>query len=155
MNRANSSGNTLEKAVMAGLSSKGFEVVSYREWIKNPDSYGKELLLRNVPFTTIYNHGGNTEFLLKSEKHGISVRIECKWQQSGGSVDEKFAYLYLNAVQAMPEDHIIIIVGGGGYKAGALQWLKDAADNKTAIKHQKNIKIFSLEDFMIWTNKTF
>jgi hypothetical protein len=49
-----------------------------------------------------------------SKAHGVHVRIECKWQQSAGSVDEKLPYLYLNAIESMPEDHVIIVYGGGG-----------------------------------------
>ena len=53
---ANSSGNTLEKMVIATFESKGFQVVMYRQWIINQDRYGQELLLRNVPYETIYGH---------------------------------------------------------------------------------------------------
>ncbi len=70
----------------------------------------------NVPFTTIYQHGGNTEFRLISERYNMDIRIECKWQQVAGSVDEKLPYLYLNCIEAMPEKHIIIIIDGDGWK---------------------------------------
>lgn len=65
---ANSSGNTLEQTVIGTLTGKGFILVKYRTWLKGPERYGEELLLRNVPYTTIYNHPGNTEFLLKSKR---------------------------------------------------------------------------------------
>lgn len=69
--KTNITGTQLEKAVQTVLSEKGFEIVMYRVWNKNPENYGKELLLKNVPFTTIYGHRGNTEFLLVSEKHNL------------------------------------------------------------------------------------
>ena len=106
---ANSSGTNLERTIIATLDSKGFDTVPYRQWVKKPEKYGTELLLRNVPFTTIYNHPGKSEFLLQSAKYGLEVRIECKWQQSPGSVDEKFPYLYLNCVEAMPEKNAPIL----------------------------------------------
>jgi hypothetical protein len=155
-NIANSSGNVLEQTVVSTFKAKGFEVVKYRVWDKNKDSYGTELLLENVPFQTIYGHQGNTEFLVKSENHNLEIRIECKWQQSAGSVDEKFPYLYLNCIESMPENDIIIIVDGGGYKEGALQWIKDAANNrKYQIDNNKNIKVLSLVEFIAWANRTF
>jgi hypothetical protein len=93
----------LESTVIGTLNSKGFLSVPYREWQKNPTQFGSELLLRNVPFVTIYGHPGKSEFVLLSERYGLRIRIECKWQQSSGSVDEKFPYLYLNCIEQMPE----------------------------------------------------
>ena len=155
---AGSSGSTLEKVAISTLQSKGFEVVMYREWTKHPERYGNELLLKNVPYTTIYKHQGHTEFLLQSEKHKIEIRIECKWQQSGGSVDEKFPYLYLNCIERMPEQNIIIILDGAGAKAGGVQWLKDACANKpytNTTTASKSITVMDLAGFVTWANKTF
>lgn len=60
----------------------------------------------------------------------MEIRIECKWQQAAGSVDEKLPYLYLNTIEAMPENSIMILIDGAGWKAGAIQWLKDAVKQK-------------------------
>lgn len=155
---ANTSGNQLESAVMTVLKNKGFEVIMYRVWEKNQNKYGEELLLKNVPFETIYGHGGNTEFLLISKKYNLRVRIECKWQQSAGSVDEKLPYLYLNTIEAMPENDIMILIDGDGFKAGAKTWLRNAVKDKlytTDKTREKNIKVFSLSEFFTWANKTF
>ena len=95
---SNITGNQLEVAVKTVLTGKGFELVNYRIWDKNKDKYGEELLLENAPFTTVYEHKGNTEFLLVSKKYKLRIRIECKWQQVSGSVDEKLPYLYLNTI---------------------------------------------------------
>lgn len=164
---ANYSGSTLEKTIIGTLVSKGFVLVPYRDYVnylkkhgkqQTIEKYGTEFLLRNVPFRTIYNHPGNTEFLLQSERHNLKIRIEAKWQQSSGSVDEKFPYLYLNCLEAMPESEIIIIVDGGGAKAGAINWIRNAVrkklytDEKTV---EKNIQVFNLTEFIIWVNKRF
>ncbi|MCC6690502.1 MAG: 4-diphosphocytidyl-2C-methyl-D-erythritol kinase, partial [Bacteroidia bacterium] len=122
------------------------------------ENYGEELLLENVPFVTVYEHKGNTEFLLISKKYNLRIRIECKWQQSAGSVDEKLPYLYLNTIEAMPEKSIMILIDGGGWKTGAIKWLKDAVkQNKYTIKANKDkqILVFNLADFFTWANKTF
>ena len=72
-----------------------------------------------------------------------------KWQQSQGSVDEKFPYLYLNCIQAMPEREIILLIDGNGYKPGALAWLKQAVASQDA----KLIHVFNLVEFLVWANR--
>jgi len=123
---------------------------------KTPERYGDELLLTNVPYNTIYKHSGKTEFLLKSAKYNLEIRIECKLQQVSGSVDEKLPYLYLNSIEAMPEKHILIVIDGAGWKAGVIPWLKAAASSKkymTPANEDKKIEVLSLTEFMTWANK--
>ena len=156
--KGNKTGNLLEGTVRNILIEKGFEVVKHKDWLKNNLFLGKELLIENVPYTTIYNHNGKTEFLLKSEAYNFEARIECKWQQVAGSVDEKLPYLYLNCIEAMPEKNIIILIDGDGWKTGSILWLKDAAKNApypTATAKSKNIQVFSLTEFMTWANNFF
>lgn len=153
---ANSSGSTLEKTIVGTLVSKGFNLVSYSEWKKKPEKYGDEFLITNYPYETIYGHKGKTEFLLKSSRYNLEIRIECKWQQSSGSVDEKFPYLYLNCIEKMPEKKIFIVIDGGGAKAGSVSWLREAANSKKYLGDHvtdKEISVMSLSDFLIWANK--
>jgi PD-(D/E)XK nuclease superfamily domain len=155
-NLANASGNALEQAVKSVFQSKGFTIVNYSEWIKSPDLHGKELLLLNAPYTSIYSHQGRTEFLAMSERYNFKIRIECKWQQSSGSVDEKLPYLYLNAIEAMPENHILIIIDGDGFKEGAVSWLRNAVRNNlytNGTKSDKKIEILNLREFLTWANR--
>jgi hypothetical protein len=157
-NKTNITGNQLETAVETVLSGKGFEIFNYRSWEKQPLKFSKEVLLKNAPYTTSYGHNGNTEFLLLSEKYNMRIRIECKWQQVAGSVDEKLPYLYLNAIETMPEDVIIILIDGAGWKQGALKWLKEAVKNKLYTTPQnihKEIMVFNLTEFFTWANNTF
>ncbi len=138
--KGNITGNQLEVAVKTVLTGKGFELINYRVWDKNKEKYGEELLLENVPFTTIYNHKGNTEFLLISKRFNLQIRIECKWQQVKGSVDEKLPYLYLNTIEAMPENTIMILIDGAGWKTGAVKWLKDAVQQKNTQQQKPKTK---------------
>lgn len=156
--KSNVTGNQLEQAVKTVLTGKGFELVNYRIWDKNKEHFGEELLLENVPFITVYGHKGNTEFLLISKKYNLRIRIECKWQQVAGSVDEKLPYLYLNTIEAMPEKSILILIDGEGWKDGAIKWLKDAVKEKkytTDENRNKEILVFSLTEFFTWANMTF
>ena len=89
---ANAAGGTLESVVITVLQGKGFSAVPWTQYSQVPERFGDELLLRNVPYQTIYGHPGKTEFVLRSARFHLDIRIECKWQQSAGSVDEKFPY---------------------------------------------------------------
>ena len=96
--------------------------------------------------------------MLKSKKFDCEIRIECKWQQSNGSVDEKFPYLYLNCIEAMPEKEIVIIVDGDGAKAGAITWLQETVKSKkytSDSNNDKTIHVFSLAEFIKWANIRF
>ncbi|SFU95141.1 PD-(D/E)XK nuclease superfamily protein [Alicyclobacillus macrosporangiidus] len=154
---ANSSGTVLERMIREVMTSKGFTVVPFSKYIKRPERYGTELLLQHAPYTSIYGHEGKTEFLLVSADYNLRIRIECKWQQSSGSVDEKYPYVYLNAIEAMPEKDIFIVLGGSGAKKGAMDWLKRAAQERLygADVAGKNIRVMSLDDFVTWANRTF
>jgi len=152
---ANKSGRVLEAAVISLFTQHGFQELPFRTWSKSPQSYGEDILIRDVPYTSIYGHNGKTEFLAHSTRLSLTVRIECKWQQSSGSVDEKFPYLYLNCIFAMPENFIIIVLDGGGAKPSAVSWLKNAAATRHLIPDdmpQKKILVFTLAEFMIWAN---
>ncbi len=155
---ANKSGSVLEGIVIGALTAHGFKVIANKDLAKLPASDQEELLIKNVPYTTLYGSKGKTEFLLKSKKYDWQVRIECKWQQSAGSVDEKLPHLYLSAVNAMPEDNVIILIDGDGFRAGAIAWLRDAVKNRLYIpeeKKKKNIMVMNATEFMTWVNKTF
>jgi len=155
---ANKTGSVLENLVVGIISTHGFEVVPFKTYEKNPANHGDELLLRNVPYTTLYGTRGRTEFLLRSKKHDLNVRIECKWQQVAGSVDEKLPYLYLSSIEAIPEDEIILLIDGEGFRTGAKEWIREATRNRRYIppdKPTKNIRVMSSTEFLTWANNIF
>lgn len=153
--RQTRSGSILEGTVKSILTGSGFTLVSYTEWKRNPEKYGEELLLTNVPYKTIYNHTGKTEFLVRSKKYNLETRIECKWQQVAGSVDEKLPYLYLNAIETMPENDIIVLIDGNGWKPGSITWLKTVVKNRKYLATEKNIRVLNLQEFITWANSYF
>ena len=153
---ANKSGKVLESLVEGMVSQYGFRTVQFRDLHKFPGE--KELLIQNAPYTTLYGSKGKTEFLLKSERFNLNVRIECKWQQSAGSVDEKLPHLYLSTVQAMPEKHVIILIDGDGFRDGAIKWLRNAVDSRLYIPENqadKKIEMMTSVQFITWVNKVF
>ena len=151
--KANTCGQSLESIVSNSLIQKGFTEVPYKKWIKNPEMFGSEVLIKNFPFTSIYGHKGSSEFLLSSLIYKYKIRIECKWQQVAGSVDEKYPYLYLNCIEAMPEKDIIILLDGGGYKKEAKEWLmKTIKERKYQIGISKNIMLMNISEFLRWVN---
>lgn len=58
----------------------------------------------------------------------------------------------------MPEDKIMIIIDGKGWKEGAIQWLKNAVNTKKYADYtgtNKEIMVFTLMEFLTWANNTF
>lgn len=129
----------------------------YSKWAKQGSLVG-ELLLKHVPYNTIYGENGYMEFLLLSNRQKLKIRIECKWQGSLGSVDEKLPYLYLNLVERIPENEIIVIIEGKGMKKGAIPWLKHVIGEKRYVyqtNHAKQIRIMNWDEFHDWVDSTF
>lgn len=154
---ANKQGRVLEDTVVSLFTRYGFKEIKHSKWHNNENSSGPELLIRDVPYASIYGHRAKTEFLAVSSRLNRRIRIECKWQQSPGSVDEKFPYLYLNCVFGMPEDEIVIILDGGGAKQHAVQWLRNMVMKRWLLEdadNKKTIHVFSVSEFITWANKT-
>jgi len=66
--------------------------------------------------------------------------IESKWQDCGGTTDEKLPYLVNNIRQCYPCP-VLVVVHGGGFRPGAVEWLRDQADEKL-------IGVFTLEELV-------
>ncbi|MDW9176982.1 PD-(D/E)XK nuclease superfamily protein [Legionella pneumophila] len=155
---ANSSGGVLEGLVEHALAKKGFAVAKYKDWLLNQEQYGEEVLLKNVPYEGLYKHASTTEFVLISKKYNLETRIECKWQQVSGSVDEKLPYLFLNCSEKMTEPQVIILLDGGGAKPGAVEWLRNACDqfNEREVNLSKRrVDLMNMTEFVQWVNGTF
>lgn len=159
---ANKNGSTLEKTVESLFAQRGFDIVQNREYIKNdtkkqPTVYSPNLVLKNTPYDSMYGHVARSEYVVKSLVYP-DLKIECRWQQVSGSVDEKFPYLYLNSLRST-EDNIILLIDGDGYKYEALEWLKYVVSNKlqlgTNVPHTKNIQVMNLSEFVIFFNNTY
>jgi hypothetical protein len=74
------------------------------------------------------------------------LAVESKWQDIGGSVDEKFPYLLINIRERYPIP-TLVVVHGGGCRPGAVEWLRSGCDSKL-------IGVFGLEEFLSWAQRT-
>lgn len=52
-------------------------------------------------------------------------------------------------MKRVEEEHIIILLDGGGYKPSARTWLKSQCSDCKI----KDIKLFDMAEFMAWSNK--
>lgn len=139
---SNHSGQFLEQAIEDEFSRRGVPVFDATEKMHNSDWVTECFLLRNAPYTSIYGCQSRSEFLYRDCRLGRDIRIECRWQQVAGSVDEKMPYLYMNALLAMPEHEIWLVVEGGGARPEAIEWLKRECSKVTA----KTLAVLSIPE---------
>ena len=132
----------------------GYSIFKNSEIKKNPhilDNINR-YVVKNVPFKTIYNSNGRTEFLIckidnESKRY---IRVEAKHQSKPGSVDEKFPYMLLNGIYQYPENEVVFVIDGGGYKPGARKWVQDQIDNDWLEYKErgKDIKLMDINEFL-------
>lgn len=161
MGNANQAGQEFEDYIEAMVVGEGITAMDFRDW--NPEEEGCEVLLRKVPYTSIYEKYSSrdtstskSEFMLVSRKHGLITRIEARWQRVSGSVDEKLPYMFENLRQILldpeyPENHAIIVMDGGGAKEHARRWLEEEARQFNQ-KHESEVRldVFTLGEFLSW-----
>jgi len=148
---ANKNGKKLENAI-EGLAIKlGYRIIEYKVWRRNPLWLQKEnpenLLIKNMQYTNIYGGRGTMEFYIKSKRLKFEGRIECRYQDSAGSVDEKFPYLYENCIAEKHPKNTVVVAEIKGAKKGSFEWFKDKAENAP---RDRSISIFTLKEFVEW-----
>lgn len=140
--RANKSGNTLEQMGEAFLVSHGYAKSPNRNYgihtVEKKPVYFRQLNIGQ----TIYDTSLNVDFFVYSPtKHKKGLIIECKWQQSGGSIDEKYPYLVQNLLKT--KETSLVVLDGGGYKPGTKAWLK-AQEEKHAKLSVHDLRVLSV-----------
>lgn len=95
---------------------------------------------------SIYGHPMKADILIATgPEFPNGFVIESKWQDQGGSVDEKFPYLVMNIKECSPYP-TVVVYGGGGAKTGAIAWLKRQVGGNL-------LAVLSLEEFLSWANR--
>ena len=147
--RANHTGNRLENFVEQTLKELGYvQFWDHKEQIfENRKAVGGKQYAKQVPCgTSIYETKRKCDFLvLNKEKFPDGLIIECKWQQSSGSVDEKYPFTIFNIFKINVPT--IILLDGGGYKKAAMEWLKGQANPTRAL-----IGVYSMSEFQTQVN---
>lgn len=126
---ANRSGDRLESEIAFTLKTEGFAVLANSEWEQRllyaqPDV---RWAITNAPYDTIYGSRSYIEFLLIDGAREILV--EAKRQTSSGSVDEKFPFIYHNALLNIEEHgrEFVFVMDGEGSREGARDWIRARA----------------------------
>lgn len=152
--RANKAGNVLEKAVEGALQGHGY--VQVGEKLPKKQRLAYLLNSENIPrrYARQVNigpgiYGTDIEvdfYIIGSAAIPGGLIIECKWQQVGGSVDEKLPYVNLNIQNCYPAPAVVLI-DGGGMKPGAIAWLTQQVGS-----NQNLLAVHTLSSFIIWAN---
>lgn len=132
---ANHTGNRLESFVANALIENGYQEFDNhkRQVFFNRDTLGgKQFATQVYTGDTIYKTDRFIDILVVNKAlFPDGLVIECKWQQSGGSVDEKYPYLVWNIIKlGVPT---IVLLDGDGYKPAAMKWLKDQVNVGSAL----------------------
>lgn len=142
--RPEKTGRSFEKNIEAQLINLGYIKVKASEFLDYSNlSDGKYFASQFNLGKNIYNTDQIVDFII-SRKNDKPLVIQAKWQQSTGSVDEKFPYLITN-LKEKSQFNSLIVIDGGGYREGAVVWMKEQVDDKL-------IGVFSYTEFMIWSN---
>lgn len=142
--RPEKTGRSFEKNIEAQLLNLGYKKVKAAEFLKYSKLTDKKYFASQFNLgKNIYDTSQIVDFII-SRNNNDPLVIQAKWQQSTGSVDEKFPYLIINLKEKSQFDSLIVI-DGGGYREGAVVWMKEQVDDKL-------IGVFSYTEFMIWSN---
>ena len=121
---ANMTGKVFENFVKRFIENQGYEQHESKDFLnKLPNLEGKAYAMQVRIGKNIYNKDRKVDFILyHPEIWKDGLVIECKWQASPGSVEEKYPFLVCNIKLAkLPT---IIVLDGGGCSEGARNWLQ-------------------------------
>lgn len=124
---ANISGKYLEDRVENILQDWGY--ICTKEIIQDTPCFIKQ----HKVFRNVYNNVMRSDFFVfHPEKYPQGMIIECKQQDSAGSADEKFPFLFLSLQSTgLPA---IVLAQGSGFKETALLWCEEQAKNHAWFK---------------------
>jgi len=150
--QANKTGSVLELFIKRLLEDNGYTAFPNHkdQLFTNRKTVGGKQYSTQVPCgMSIYETQRKCDFLIMNQDtFPEGLIIECKWQQSKGSVDEKYPFTLFNIFKiGVPT---IILLDGGGYKPAAMKWLKDQVDPNRAL-----IGVYNMAEFQKKVNNGF
>tara|TARA_R110000823_G_scaffold312359_1_gene438950 strand:+ start:584 stop:1081 length:498 start_codon:yes stop_codon:yes gene_type:complete len=84
-------------------------------------------------------------YLYDFEKWPDGLHVEAKWQNSSGSIDEKYVFTALSLISFKAPT--MMILAGGGARQGAVQWLTQQG------RKSGFIFINGLDEFNMWAQR--
>ena len=146
MTQANYTGTVLERFILSRLDERGYTFIPRNRFV-SARILGQPIYTRKFHVgQSIYGAAQYCDFIAyHPERWPDNLIIESKWQQSGGSVDEKFPYLVLN-IQIQYQCLTIVVLDGGGYKQGAESWIR------SQVGHGNFRHVFNMPEFASWAN---
>lgn len=153
--KANKSGKVLETTVEGTLRGHGYFQVclnvpkqQQREYLLNSTLLPKRYARNVYVGTGIYQNDLYADFYVTgSPAFPSGLIIECKWQETPGSTDEKFPFLNLNIQFCYPVPTVVVI-GGEGMRQGAMDWFKNQVGS-----NQNLLAVHKVERFIAWANE--
>lgn len=143
---ANVAGRSLEQSVESIVRQK-YRKISAESFTNSWISSGTPIFASQFTIgKNIYNKNRRVDFILfHPNLWPDRLIIQCKWQASQGTVEEKYPF----EVECINKDMIqtIIVLDGGGYSKGAEQWLRSQSGNGY-LKH-----VFDLGQFQRFASK--
>jgi site-specific DNA-adenine methylase len=143
--QANYTGTVLQQFIEARLVERGYTYVDRRRfeaarYLEQPFYTRQFFIGKSIYDTNLY-----CDFIVyHPDKHPNCLVIESKWQQSAGSVDEKYPYLILNINTRYPYQTVIVL-DGAGYKGNAEKWLRSQVGNNVRA-------VYNMRQFATWVN---
>lgn len=143
---ASSKSTPLEEFIEGKLTQKKYQFVPPGSFLTSVTSgspiYTKELPLGNSIYATKMK---GCFVLYHPEKWPEFLIIESKWQETSGSVDEKFPYLVLNIQQKYPY-RTLVLLDGRGYRQEAGNWMRKQVGRNL-------IAVFGMAEFTEWAKE--
>jgi hypothetical protein len=149
---ANKSGVVGRSIVEMFFRERGVPIRAWSSVKRNVDFFEPHVLLRDPPYKSTYDMHSDDPMAESTIGHVFrrrafdqkgDVRIITRWQQDGGSTDEKFPFLFENVRDRMPEMTIWIYVDGGAARPKALTWLQAAC---AGVKTKEIVVIEDIEE---------
>lgn len=145
----------LEGHVEHVASVYGIPLFSHVKARNGFDIFERVRLIKNVPYVNIWGQKGFVEFVLEI---GTSqqIPIECKYQESCGSVDEKYLKTFFDAAFCLPGDEAILLFDGKSMSAPIVKKLQSWASqremrfNGQSLVVPKTIRVMNRNEFDPW-----
>lgn len=136
-------GANFRAQIKTTLECSGFtEVGNIDSYITSPNLPPCPIFARNVLIgLDVYGNPLRVDFIYM--KGNVRRILHARWQQTSGSVDQKFPFFAANA-QQLPLSSIFVL-GGDGFKDGAKQWLENQTGGRI-------YAVFGEEEFQEWMN---